>query len=79
MDKAKIGKLSPIKTYFTLLKGFICTGILYLPQSISEGGWAFSEFAMILSFILTSGCMFMLLACKSKTTIGNGSFTDIGI
>ena len=63
-------------TYFTLLKGFICTGIIYLPKSVYNGGWGFSAFALILSFALTLTCFFKLLECRAIT--GKTAYTDIG-
>lgn len=60
-DKPKPKKLGPIRTYFTLLKGFLGTGILYLPQSVYEGGWLFTLIAFFLSFVLTTLCMQKLL------------------
>lgn len=70
-------KLSPMKTYFTLLKGFVCTGVLYLPKNISNGGWAFSAFGLFVSYVFTAVCMIKLLEAKKKA-FGDGSFTDIG-
>ena len=32
-------KLSPFKTYLTLIKGFIVTGIIYYPRNVILGGW----------------------------------------
>ena len=72
----KVTKLSPMQTYFSLLKGFVCTGILYLPKNFSNGGWAWALTSMVLSFFLTLFCMIKLLECKSK--VPNGSFSDIG-
>ncbi len=72
-----VKKLTPLQTYFSLLKGFICTGILYLPKNFRNGGWAWALVSMVLSFFLTLFCMIKLLECKAKTP--NGSFTDIGM
>jgi amino acid permease len=71
-----IKKLSPMGTYFSLLKGFVCTGILYLPKNFKNGGWLWAFASMVLSFILTLYCAIKLLEAKSKTK--NGSFSDIG-
>jgi len=71
-----VKKLSPLQTYFSLLKGFICTGILYLPKNFKNGGWAWALVSMVMSFFLTLFCMIKLLECKAKTP--GGSFTDIG-
>lgn len=70
-------KLTPLQTYFSLLKGFVCTGILYLPKNFRNGGWAWAFVSMVLSFFLTLFCMIKLLECKQKTP--GGSFTDIGM
>jgi proton-coupled amino acid transporter len=72
-----VKKIGPLKTYFMLLKGFVCTGILYLPKEFYNGGWAFSGFAMIFSFILTSICAIKLLEAKKKSS--GPQFTDIGM
>ncbi|CDW90768.1 UNKNOWN [Stylonychia lemnae] len=72
----KIKKLTPIGTYFSLLKGFVCTGILYLPKNFRNGGWLWALLSMVLSFVLTLYCAIKLLQAKAKTE--NGSFSDIG-
>lgn len=72
-----IKKLSPLRTYFTLLKGFVCTGVLYLPKNISNGGWAFSAFGLFLGYVFSAICMVKLLEAKKKTP-GKGSFMEIG-
>jgi proton-coupled amino acid transporter len=76
LEKKNIVKLTPAQTYFSLLKGFVCTGILYLPKNFKNGGWLWALVAMVLSFFLTLVCMNKLLECKQKTP--GGSFTDIG-
>jgi membrane protein insertase Oxa1/YidC/SpoIIIJ len=43
-------------TYFTLIKGFVCTGIIYLPKSFINGGWGFSILVFIFSMLLTMTC-----------------------
>ena len=70
-------KLTPWQTYFSLLKGFVCTGILYLPKNFKNGGWAWALVSMVLSFILTLVCMIKLLECKARTP--GGRFSDIGM
>jgi proton-coupled amino acid transporter len=72
----KVGKLSIMRTYFTLLKGFICTGILYLPQQFYYGGWGFSAIAMILSYIFTLICALKLM--EARKVVNKTSFTEIG-
>ena len=72
-----VKKLSPWMTYFSLLKGFICTGILYLPRNFQNGGWLWAGIAMFLSFFLTLYCAIKLLEAKKMTP--GGSFSDIGM
>lgn len=38
---------SPAATFFTLFKGLVAIGILYLPIGFSHGGWLFSIIAFI--------------------------------
>lgn len=76
-EKNKVHKLSPFQTYFSLLKGFVCTGILYLPKNFQNGGWLWAAIAMILSFFLTLICLIKLIECKNK--VPNGSFSEIGM
>lgn len=40
-ETKEIQKLGPFATYMSLLKGFVCCGILALPKSFENGGWAF--------------------------------------
>ena len=71
-----VKKLSPVKTYFSLVKGFIAISVLYSPKNFYNGGWLFSIIAMILGFFLTLICIFKLI--ESRNAIGGGSFSDIG-
>lgn len=72
----KVKKLSPFSTYISLMKGFIGTGILYLPKNYRNGGWLWSMGCMVLSFLMTLYCAFRLLETKMK--VPHGSFSDIG-
>ena len=67
IDQRKVKKLGPLPTFFTLLKGFIATGFLYLPKSVAEGGWLFSIIGLFLSYVFTSVCMFMLLEARNMS------------
>lgn len=68
-------KLGDFAVYFSLLKGFVCTGIMYLPKNIWNGGWAFSLFALVLAYVFTMFCSFRLLDAKAKA---GGSFSELG-
>ena len=72
-----MNKLGSVRTYFSLLKGFICSGILYLPQSMASGGWLFSAFAMAFSYIFTVLCMNLLINVRKKI-VGGASYVAIG-
>lgn len=63
-------------TVMNVLKGFICTAILFLPKELKTGGWAFMIFALILSCGLTIYCAQLLL--EVKTHVNSTSYTDIG-
>jgi amino acid permease len=42
-----------MRVYFSLLKGFAATGILYMPKNIKNAGWLWGIIAMCISFLLT--------------------------
>lgn len=45
-DLEKAGKIGPLKTFFTLFKGFVATGVLFIPKGFRNGGWLFSTIAL---------------------------------
>ena len=68
-------KLGPLATAFTIFKGFVCTGILYMPGNFVNGGYGFSAIALIGSLILSTYCAKLLLEVYEE--IG-GSLPEIG-
>ena len=58
--------LSPSKTYFSLVKSMICTGILYQPRSFYLGGVVFSSISCIIVGLLTLLCMIWLAKAQSQ-------------
>lgn len=70
-----MAKLGPIGTFFTLFKGFVCSGILYMPKDFINGGYGFSVIALILALFLTVYCLKLLVEVKKKL---GGSFAEIG-
>jgi len=74
--KKKVDKLSPVATYFTLMKGFICASILYLPKSFINGGWGFSVICMFISCFITLSCGMLLLDVRNS--LNSTSYTEIG-
>lgn len=53
IDEEQTGKVGPIGTFFTLLKGFVASGVLFLPKGFVTGGWLFSTIALCISCVLT--------------------------
>ncbi|KAI8631811.1 transmembrane amino acid transporter protein-domain-containing protein [Xylariaceae sp. FL1651] len=66
---------STSKTFFTLLKAFIGTGIMFLPKAFDNGGILFSTVTMVVVSALTMLAFHQLLACK---TLHGGGYGDIG-
>ncbi|KAH8682730.1 transmembrane amino acid transporter protein-domain-containing protein [Xylariales sp. PMI_506] len=64
-----------VKTFFTLLKAFIGTGIMFLPKAFSNGGLAFSTATMVIVSSVTMISFHLLLGCKKQHS---GSYGDIG-
>lgn len=71
-----VKKLGTMQTYFSLLKGFISIGFLWMPKNCLNGGWLFSLCSMIFSFILTYYCLLKLLEAREKVK-ENASFSDV--
>lgn len=76
MSRSSLKKLGPWQTYFTLMKGFVCTGVLYLPSTFKDGGWLFTDLSLILSAFLTAYCGILLLEVRQK--VKKNSYTQIG-
>jgi amino acid permease len=76
-ESEKIKKLGPFSTGFTLFKGFVCTGILYMPLNFQSGGSLFSAFALIFALVLTLYCIKLVLECREALG-GNMSFSEMG-
>jgi len=74
-DIERTGKIGPAKTFFTLIKGFVAAGILFLPRGWASGGWLFSTIALILSCCLTTVASLKLVEIRRKYKL---SFSEIG-
>jgi len=68
----KTGDASQTKTFFTLLKAFIGTGILFLPKAFNNGGLLFSSITLVVVSLVTTLCFRLLLQCKTKYSGGYG-------
>lgn len=69
------GDASTPKTFFTLLKAFIGTGIMFLPKAFNNGGILFSSLCLIFIAAISMWAFHLLLKCR--TAVG-GSYGDIG-
>lgn len=70
------GEAGTTKTFFTLLKAFVGTGIMFLPKAFRNGGILFSSIVLITVSIVTTLCFRLLLQCRSK--YGGGGYGELG-
>lgn len=69
------GDASNTKSFFTLLKAFMGTGIIFLPKAFRNGGLLFSIITLVTVSLMTSICFSLLLRCKREY---GGGYGDIG-
>ncbi|KAF2116095.1 amino acid transporter [Lophiotrema nucula] len=69
------GDASNLKTFFTLLKAFIGTGIMFLPKAFKNGGILFSSLTLITVSLVTCLCFHLLLQCRKQY---GGGYGEIG-
>jgi amino acid permease len=75
-ETSKIKLLSPGIAYMTLMKGFICVSILYVPKSFVNGGLWFSVLCLCISCTMTCYCAGLLMEAKAVT--GAANYTALG-
>ncbi|KAI1076010.1 transmembrane amino acid transporter protein-domain-containing protein [Whalleya microplaca] len=63
------------QTFFTLLKAFVGTGIMFLPKAFNNGGILFSSLTMLVVSMVTMLAFHLLLACKARY---GGGYGEIG-
>ncbi|KAI1371324.1 transmembrane amino acid transporter protein-domain-containing protein [Hypoxylon crocopeplum] len=63
------------QTFFTLLKAFVGTGIMFLPKAFNNGGILFSSLTMLVISSVTMLAFHLLLACKARY---GGGYGEIG-
>lgn len=73
---AKRATATTTKTFGTLLKAFIGTGIMFLPKAFENGGLLFSSITMVVVSALTMLAFHLLLACKAKYGKGYGEMSE---
>jgi solute carrier family 36 (proton-coupled amino acid transporter) len=71
------GDAGTTKTFFTLLKAFVGTGIMFLPKAFRNGGILFSSITLITVSIVTTICFRLLLHCRRK--YGGGGYGELGL
>jgi solute carrier family 36 (proton-coupled amino acid transporter) len=64
------------KTFFTLLKAFVGTGIMFLPKAFNNGGLLFSTLSMVSISAVTMVAFHLLLRCKARY---GGGYGEIGL
>ncbi|KAK0387256.1 hypothetical protein NLU13_5569 [Sarocladium strictum] len=69
---AREGDASTLKTFFTLIKAFIGTGIMFLPKAFLNGGILFSSMTLIVVSLVTCLCFRLLLDCRERYGGGYG-------
>ncbi|PLN78790.1 amino acid transporter [Aspergillus taichungensis] len=72
---ARPGDASEVKTFFTLLKAFVGTGIIFLPRAFRNGGILFSSIALVTVSAISSLCFHLLLQCRRRY---GGGYGDLG-
>jgi proton-coupled amino acid transporter len=71
----KPGDASTTKSFFTLLKAFIGTGIMFLPKAFNNGGILFSSITLVTVSFLSCLCFHLLLQCREQY---GGGYGDLG-
>ncbi|KIV84264.1 hypothetical protein PV11_00054 [Exophiala sideris] len=64
--RAKQGDAGMTKTFFTLLKAFIGTGIMFLPKAFNNGGILFSSMTLLVVSVVTTLAFHLLLQCRGQ-------------
>ncbi|KAI4191168.1 MAG: hypothetical protein L6R41_000305 [Letrouitia leprolyta] len=71
----KPGDAGITKSFFTLLKAFIGTGIMFLPKAFNNGGILFSSITLITVSLLSCLSFHLLLLCRKRY---GGGYGEIG-
>ncbi|KAK4691338.1 solute carrier family 36 (proton-coupled amino acid transporter), partial [Lecanoromycetidae sp. Uapishka_2] len=66
------GDAGTSKTFLTLLKAFIGTGIMFLPKAFKNGGILFSSITLIMVASISCLCFHLLLQCRKRYGGGYG-------
>jgi solute carrier family 36 (proton-coupled amino acid transporter) len=72
----KKGDAGITKTFFTLLKAFIGTGIMFLPKAFKNGGMLFSSITLVTVAMITTLAFHLLLQCRKQYGGGYGELGE---
>lgn len=70
------GDASNVKSFFTLLKAFIGTGIMFLPKAFNNGGILFSSITLLLVAVISCIAFHLLLQCRKRYGGGYGELGE---
>ena len=70
------GTSGTMKTFFTLIKAFVGTGIMFLPKAFRNGGILFSSMVMIVISLVSCLSFHLLLQCRQLC--GGGGYGELG-
>ncbi|KAE9974412.1 hypothetical protein EG327_008783 [Venturia inaequalis] len=73
--REKKGDAGMMQSFFTLLKAFIGTGIMFLPKAFNNGGVVFSSITMLMVASLSMVAFHLLLQCRTQY---GGGYGDLG-
>ena len=76
-NQEEVGLLGPVATGFTIFKGFVASGILYLPTNFTTGGYGFSGIMLLGALAMTLFCIKLLLDTRVALG-GKMSLPEIG-
>lgn len=74
-SRVRVGDAGLTKTFFTTLKAFIGTGIMFLPKAFNNGGILFSSVTLVTVAFLSMVAFHLLLQCRAKV---GGGYGEIG-
>lgn len=66
------GEATTVQSFFTLLKAFIGTGIMFLPKAFRNGGILFSSITLVLVSLISCLNFHLLLLCRQRYGGGYG-------
>lgn len=72
---ANKGDATTTRTFFTLLKAFIGTGIMFLPKAFNNGGIIFSSITLLSVSVISMTAFHLLLQCRNRY---GGGYGEIG-